>query len=346
MLEAVMLGPGKIDIREVPIPDVGPGKVRIKVGSFGICGSDIHVFHGKHPFTSYPIIQGHEFSGTIDAVGEGVSSLRLGDRVTVEPSIVCGKCYQCRSGRYNICDNLKVMGFQTDGCQREYFVVPADKVVPIPDSISFEAGAMVEPTAVAVHALQRSNFIEGISLLVLGAGTIGLLILQVAKALGASKIGVADLIDMRLNLAGELGADHIIDVDREDLITRVKESFGPDGADLIVECVGKEDALEGAVKTARKGTRITVVGVIGGRPRISMGLVQDKELELVGSLMYMREDFEKSIELVKHGLIDPKQLITLKLGFTDLYRAYREADDRHRNVKVIVNMCNLGVYDS
>ena len=190
----------------------------------------------------------------------------------------------------------------------------------------------------AVHALQRSNLVEGSSLLILGAGTIGLLTLQVAKALGASKIGVADLIGMRLSLAGELGADHIIDVDREDLVTRVKESFGPDGADLIVECVGKEDALEGAVKTARKGTRITVVGVIGGRPRISMGLVQDKELELAGSLMYMREDFEKSIELVEHGLIDPKQLITLKLGFADLYRAYREADDRHRNVKVIVNM--------
>jgi len=338
MLEAVMTRPGRIEFRDVPIPDVGPGEVRIKVSSFGICGSDIHVFHGRHPFTSYPIIQGHEFSGTIDAVGDGVNSLEIGDRVTVEPSIVCGRCYHCRSGRYNICDNIKVMGFQVDGCQREYFVVPADRVVPIPDDIPFEVGAMIEPVAVAVHALERSGFRRGSNLLILGAGTIGLLTLQVARALGASSAVVVDLVDMRLELAGRLGADSVIDVRGEELADGVRRSFGPDGADLIIECVGSEDALEGAVQVARKGTRITVVGVIGGRPGISMGLVQDRELELVGSLMYMRGDFEKAIDLISRGSIDPERLITLRLGFPELYRAYVEADDKSANVKVIVSV--------
>ena len=337
MLQATMIQPGKIVFDDVPKPRVKPGEVLIEVKACGICGSDVHVWRGEHPFTSYPIIQGHEFAGVVASVGKDAVGPSPGRKVTVEPSIVCGKCYPCRHGKYNICDNLRVMGFQTDGCHRNFFAVSARNVIPLPDEMSFEAGAMVEPTAVGVHAVKKAALKQGNTAVILGAGPIGLLTMQAAKGLGASRIMITDVVDFRLKAAERLGADCVVNAQQEDVSTAVRREFGKDGADLIFECVGAEQTLETAVQTARKGSKIIVVGVIGGRPRLSVGLLQDRELEMIGTLMYVREDFLLAIELIRSGKVTPKEMITSRFKFENLPQAYREADEnKDRNIKVMV----------
>ena len=175
MLQQVMTEPGKIIFREIPRPEAMAGEVRIKIMNIGVCGSDIHVYHGKHPFTKYPVTQGHEVSGLIDQLGEGVTGFTLGQKVTIQPQVVCGECWPCRHGKYNLCEKLKVMGFQTTGTASEYFVVDAKKVTPLPEQLSLEEGAMIEPLAVAVHAVRRAGDVTDKDICVLGAGPIGIL---------------------------------------------------------------------------------------------------------------------------------------------------------------------------
>ena len=151
MLQQVMTAPGVIEFNEVPVPEVKPCQVLVKIQKIGICGSDIHVYHGKHPFTKYPVTQGHEVSGEIAQIGQGVEGFSVGQKVTIQPQVVCGKCYPCRHGKYNLCEELKVMGFQTTGVASHYFAVDAQKVTPLPEDMSFDEGAMIEPLAVAVH---------------------------------------------------------------------------------------------------------------------------------------------------------------------------------------------------
>ncbi|MCJ7488488.1 MAG: alcohol dehydrogenase catalytic domain-containing protein [Candidatus Aminicenantes bacterium] len=176
MRQAIMTSPGEIEFRDVPVPKTGPAEVLIRVKSIGVCGSDVHVWHGRHPFTSYPVVQGHEFSGVVEAVGKRVRSIRPGLKVTATPQIVCGSCGPCRRGKYHICDVLKVQGFQAPGCAQDYFVTGAAKIVPLPASFSFEQGALVEPTAVGVHSVARAGRVAGANVAILGAGPIGNLV--------------------------------------------------------------------------------------------------------------------------------------------------------------------------
>jgi L-iditol 2-dehydrogenase len=183
MKQAIMTEPGKIKYVDVPVPEVGSNEIKIKMKVIGVCGSDIHVWHGQHPFTSYPVVQGHEISGIVEEVGENVSNFSIGDIVTVQPQVVCGECYPCTHGLYNDCEVLKVMGFQTTGLASEYFVVDAKKALKLPQGMSLEHGAMIEPLAVAVHAVWRFGDIKGKNVLITGGGPIGNLVAQAAKAI-------------------------------------------------------------------------------------------------------------------------------------------------------------------
>ncbi len=182
MLQAVMVEPGKIEFHEVEKPVPAENEVLIAIQRIGVCGSDIHVYHGKHPYTSYPVVQGHEVSGIVAGVGKGVQDFMPGDKVVFMPQVTCGQCYPCQHGMEHICESLKVMGFQTGGAAQEYFPVDARKALKLPNGVSLDEGAMVEPVSVAVHALRRGGFVPGMKVLVLGAGTIGNLVAQVARA--------------------------------------------------------------------------------------------------------------------------------------------------------------------
>ena len=338
MIQAVMTEPGKIIFNDVDIPEVKANQIKVKMKCIGVCGSDIHVNHGKHPYTSYPVVQGHEVSAVVEEIGKDVTNVKIGDAVTIQPQVVCGKCYPCTHGMYNDCEELKVMGFQTTGMASEYFVVDADKALKLPDGMSFENGAMIEPLAVAVHALRRYGNVKGKEVLVLGGGPIGNLVAQTAKALGASKVLLSELSTYRLETAKKCGIN-TVNPSEKNLKEAIVEYFGTDGADVIFECIGINATMKQAIEYARKGSDIVVVGVFGDLGTINMGFIQDHELRLIGTAMYRVEDYVDGIELVNKGLIEFDALVTHRVKFKDYTSAYKIIDEqKDKAMKVIIEM--------
>lgn len=338
MKQVELYAPLDVRLREAPRPTPGPDEVLIAVARVGICGSDLHAYHGRHPFIQLPVVPGHEFAGTIVEIGANVRDLTPGQRVTVEPSLVCGVCTNCTHGRYNICEHLRVIGCQTDGALAEYLAVPAAKALPLPDSLSWDQAALVEPLAVAVHAVRMARLQPGANVLILGAGTIGLMVLQAAKALGAGRVVITDLIERRLALALRLGAVRAVNPHQADLAHVLEETFGPPRADIIFECVGVAATAREAVRVARKGTRIVLAGVFEEEVPLNLGLVQDRELELVGTLMYAGDDFPTAIRLVERGQVKVEPLITHRFPLDRAAEAFAAADDRERALKVLVEI--------
>lgn len=324
MLQAKLVDLQSIELEEVEIPEVRENEVLIKVKTCGICGSDIHAYKGEHPFVHPPIVLGHEFSGVISKIGSNVKNFKEGDKVTVEPNLVCGRCYNCRKGRYNICTNLKVIGcVGYNGAFAEYIVVPSEKLIKLPDGLSFEEAALIEPTAVAVHAVRKTDQKLGQKVLVLGAGPIGLLVMQAAKLQGADQVIITDLLGYRLKKAEIFGADKVVNSSSENLVELTQEYYGQEGIDLIYDCVGIEETISQALQIVRKGSKIVIVGVPQGNIRTNLAYIQDRELELTGSLMYVREDFTAALNLIEKEKIQVKPLITHRFKLKDLETAFK-----------------------
>ena len=339
MLQEVMTAPGRIEFREIEKPEPKEGEVLVRMRRIGVCGSDIHVWHGKHPFTSYPVTQGHEVSGEIAALGAGVEGLAVGEKVTIEPQVVCGKCHPCRHGKYNLCEELKVMGFQTTGAASEFFAVDARKVTKLPDSMSFDEGAMLEPLAVAVHAVRRFPGLKGAKVAVLGAGPIGILVAQAAKGLGAASVLITDVSDLRLAKARDCGADFAVNTRAKDFGEALVESFGPDKADVIYDCAGNDITMGQAIKYARKGSTIILVAVFAGLAKVDLAVLNDHELDLNTTMMYRHEDYVGAIDLVRAGKVRLAPLISRHFAFRDYAEAYRYIDaNRESTMKVIINV--------
>jgi L-iditol 2-dehydrogenase len=338
MRQFVMTAPGKIETRELPIPELKSDQVLLRIHRIGICGSDIHVFHGKHPYTSYPVVQGHEVSGEVVGVGISVKDIAVGQRATFMPQMTCGTCYPCTHGQYHICDNLKVMGFQTTGAASDYFILPARNVIVLPDGVDYDMGAMIEPIAVAVHAVRRLGSVEGKMILVLGAGPIGNLVAQTAKGLGASKVMITDVSDFRLSLAEQCGIDFCINTLKEDLSEAISRDFGPEKADGILECVGLELTMDQAIRNARKGTDIIVVGVFGDKGKVDMGLVQDREIRLIGTLMYQESDYHGALQLLTEKKIQLSKLISQHFPASKYPEAYTFIEhERDKSMKIMID---------
>ncbi len=346
MKQAVMTAPGAITIHDVPEPQPGPGQVLLAIQRIGVCGSDVHVYHGKHPYTGYPVVQGHEYSAAVQAVGEGVTGLRPGMKVTSLPQIVCGVCAPCRRGDYHICDALKVEGFQAPGCAQELWVTEAERVVPLPDAFSFEQGALVEPLAVAVHAVARAlcapgapgALLAGRRAVVLGAGPIGNLVAQAAKAEGAQVL-ITDLSAHRLGIAQQCGLEQTSNARAESLAEASRRVFGGAGFDVAFECVGVEPTVTAAVENLAKGGTLVVVGVFGEQPRVNLGLVQDRELNLRGTLMYRRPDYERAIELIASGQVITEPLMSKHFAFDSYLDAYHFIEAQgDRSMKVFIDV--------
>lgn len=339
MLQQVMTAPGKIEFQEVPMPEAGEDQVLIKIMNIGICGSDIHVYHGKHPFTSYPVTQGHEVSGEIVALGTKVEGFHAGQKVTIEPQVYCGHCHPCRHGKYNLCEELKVMGFQTTGTASEYFAVDASKVTPIPEDMSFEEGAMIEPLAVAVHGVKQVGDVQGMNIVVIGAGPIGNLVAQTAKGMGAAKVMITDVSDLRLEKAKECGIDVCVNTAKTDFGEAMLAAFGPDKADVIYDCAGNNITMGQAIKHARKGSTIVLVAVFAGMAEIDLAVANDHELDIKSTMMYRHDDYIDGIRLVNENKVFLKPLISQTFAFRDYLKAYQYIDDnRETTMKVIINV--------
>ncbi len=339
MKQAVMPAPGKIEFRNVGQPTCQDDEVLVQIKRIGVCGSDIHVYHGQHPYTTYPVVQGHEVSGTLAQIGNAVKSFTLGEQVVFMPQITCGECYPCRQGMYHICDNLKVMGFQTGGAAQDYFPVKANMVLKMPDAISLDHAAMIEPISVAVHALSRVGSVQGRKVLVLGAGTIGNLVAQTARALGAARVMITDVSEYKLDKARRCGLDCAINSQQENLTDAIIQHLGPDKADVILECVGVEETITQAIANARKGTPIVVVGVFGKKPPVDLAMVQNNELSLIGTLMYQRADYECAIDLVARHAIQLDELITHRFPFEAYLEAYQVIEaSQGKYLKVMIEL--------
>ena len=306
MLQQVMTEPGKIEFQEVPVPKIGAGQALVKIMEIGVCGSDIHVYHGEHPFTSYPVTQGHEVSGVIEKLGDGVEGLKVGQKVTIQPQVVCGECWPCRNGKYNLCESLN---------------------------------AMIEPLAVAVHAVRRAGDVTGKDICVLGAGPIGILVAQAAKGLGAGRVMVTDVSRLRLEKAKECGADMVVNTRERDFGEAFVEFFGPDKADVIYDCAGNDVTMGQAIKYARKGSTIILVAVFAKMASVDLAVLNDHELDLNTSMMYRSEDYEKAIELVQEGKVRLMPLLSKRFPFREYLEAYKYIDEnRESTMKVLIDV--------
>ena len=346
MKQAVMTAPGAIEFNEVPAPVPGPGQVLLRIQRIGVCGSDVHVYHGKHPYTGYPVVQGHEFSASVEALGQGVTGLKPGMKVTSMPQVVCGECGPCRRGDYHICDSLKVEGFQAPGCAQELWVTDAEKIVVLPDAFTYDQGALVEPVSVAVHAVGRAGgpaadagqALQGRRVAVMGAGPIGNLVAQVARASGA-RVLITDLSAYRLEVARRCGLEDTSNAREEPLAQAAARVFGPEGFDVAFECVGVEATVSAAIAGIQKGGTIVIVGVFAEKPRIDLGLVQDRELNIRGTLMYRRQDYLRAVALLSTGQVVAGPLLSQHFPFEAYLDAYHFIDQqRDQTMKVIVDV--------
>lgn len=339
MRQEVMTEPGKIVIKEVADPLLPKGdQILLRIKRIGVCGSDIHVYHGKHPYTSYPVTQGHEFSAIVEAVGDDVKDVEVGSKVTARPQIVCGKCKPCLRGDYHICDELRVEGFQAPGVAQDLFLTTRDKLVPLPDDFTFEKGALVEPVSCAVHAVSRAGDVKGKNVVVLGAGTIGNLIGQVAKAEGA-KVLVSDISDFRLDIAQRCGLSNVFNPKQESLNEASSRVFRKDGFSIALEAVGIEDTMNSAIENIEKEGLIVVVGVFAENAKVNLGFVQDRELTLIGTLMYKQEDYEKAVALLDSGKIITDPLESKHFPFERYLDAYKFIDEKgDKSMKVFIDL--------
>lgn len=342
MRQVVLTAPKVLEFREVADPkaaDLKPDEILINVKHIGICGSEIHSYHGLHPATFYPVVQGHEYSGIVVAVGSDVKTVKVGDKATARPQLVCGKCGPCRRGQYNVCQNLRVQAFQADGAAQDLFVVTEDRVVRIPDDMPLEYAAMVEPVAVGAHASSRPHDLVGRNVVVSGAGTIGNLIAQFAKARGAKRVVITDVSDLRLAKARECGIEYTVNVAKQNLGEALNEIFGDEGFSVGFEVAGVEVSVRSLMELIEKGGDVIIVGVHAKDPAISMFYLGEHELNLIGSMMYRHEDYLKAVEEIEAGRIVLQPLISNRFPFEQYDEAYKFIDaNRETCMKVMIDL--------
>lgn len=320
----VVDAPNELRVGEVALPPrPAAGEARLRSRAIGICGSDLHVAAGHHPFVSYPVAPGHEVVAEVEAVGEGVDPAWIGRRVVLEPGLSCGSCRTCLRGARHLCEHLRVMGFQAPGGMADAFDAPTDRLHPLPDAVATEHGALVEPLAVATHAARLAPPLDGLDVAVVGAGTIGVVCALVARHDGA-RVRLIDTDEAR-----RAGAERHFGLE-------TARELAADAADVVFECVGVEAALRAGVAGARKGGTVMVVGVHGRDVAVQAGLIQDRELRLQGALMYQRSDVERALDLLATGALALGAMIGARVPLAEAERGYELAARGGAVLKVLL----------
>lgn len=303
--------------------------IKIQVKATGICGSEVHAFHGKHPFRIPPVVSGHEFAGVIVEVGEAVKKYKVGDRVTAEPQYGCGECPACKDGKYNICSDKKVLGATGwSGSFGEYVVVPERTIVPLADNVSYEQGALIEPIAVGMHAVRQNQVTINHTVLIIGAGTIGLGVLLSVQACNAKCIIMSDVVDYNLDIAREMGCTYTINSKEENLEERVKEITQGQGVDITFLAFGNGSIAEMAARCTKQGGKISEIALMPNTETSPYPLIQSKEISMVGSNMYVYEDYQVVVDCIEKGTIDTKQMVTHRYPIEEMEAAMEMADKR------------------
>jgi L-iditol 2-dehydrogenase len=335
----------KLEVADLPEPTVAAGEVLVRVAACGICGSDVHGYDGSSGRRIPPLVMGHEAAGTIAAIGDGVSAFAVGDRVTFDSTVYCGACEFCLAGTVNLCDNRQVVGvstpeFRRAGAFAEFVTVPERIVYKLPDELSFAEAAMLEAVAVALHAVAVSEIKtgetgDGETALVIGAGMIGLLTLQSAKALGCKRVIVADVDRTRLKLATEMGADEVILASGPDLVQDVLRLTGGRGVDLVLEAVGRDETVLASVDCVRKGGTVTLIGNITPTVTLPLQKVVSRQVRMQGSCASSGE-YPMAMELMASGKIQVAPLITAVAPLADGARWFERLHAREPGLMKIV----------
>lgn len=320
MVDIVVRKPGALAVQAGTEPQPDAGEVVVRVQRAGICGSDMHILHGSNPFAVYPRIIGHEFAGVVTALGAGVVSVRAGDHVVVDPVVSCGHCYPCRVGRPNVCANLEVMGVHRDGGFRDLVAVPARNVVAVPADMPFGLAALAEPFSIAANVLDRTGCGPQDTVLVYGAGTVGVTVLQVAKLLGARCI-VADIDEARLERASGFGADAVIHSLRQPVADAVRYENDGLGPTVIIDGAGVPALLDEACRIASPAGRIGLLGFSATPSSLSQQEVVRKELTVVGSRLN-RQLLPKVVEWLANKRLEPEAMITQVFAAVDAKAAF------------------------
>lgn len=332
MSASVLRAAGDVALEERPVPTVGVGEVLVQVSSVGVCGSDVHYYeHGRigPHVVDRPLVLGHEAGGTVVALGEGVTAPAVGQRVSIEPGVPCHTCTQCLAGRYNLCPDVRFFATPPyDGAFTEYVAMPVAFVHPVPDTVSDDAAALLEPLSVAVWACRRAHVSAGTTVLVTGAGPIGLLCAQTAFAYGASRVWVSDVNAHRLALAAKYGAVPL-DVSQRPLAGSGIEP------DVLLECSGNAAATREAVSTVARAGHVVLIGMGADDLSLPLPVVQDRELVLTGAFRYANT-WPTAIDLVASGRVDLDGLVTGHYGLDEVEDALTAARREPTTVKAVV----------
>ena len=319
-------GPGNMEIRDIPEPWPGPGEVRMKIAEAGICGSDLHIFHSDIAIPlKPPVVIGHEFSGTIDAVGEGVTALAIGDRVVSETAYsYCRVCELCRSGWYNLCPERKTLGYWHNGVFTDYAVMPQGNIHRIPDNVSFTSAAMTEALACVTHAVDDLCAISPLDVvLVTGPGAIGLMAAQVAKAYGAVVVmSGAGVDEDRLALARSLGIDYTVNIEKDDLARTLSELTGGAGPGVVLECSGSPGAINSAIRLVKKRGWFVQIGLPGRPIQFDIEAVNFREIRFSGSLGSRRQSWIMALGLQESGKVQLEPLVTHRYRIDEWQTAF------------------------
>lgn len=334
MRAAVLTAPGEVVVEERPVPEPGPGEVLVQVSSVGVCGSDTHYYdHGRigRFVVEAPLVLGHEAGGRVAAVGSGVSSSRVGERVSIEPGVPDLTCRQCLAGRYNLCPRMRFLATPpVDGAFAEYVTVHAAFAHPVPDEISDDAAALLEPLSVGVWACRKGGVTAGSRVLVTGAGAIGLVSVQCALAFGATEVVVSDVNPARLALAARLGAGRVVDA-REENVADVSPP-----PDVLLECSGSPPAIVEAIRALDRAGRAVLVGMGGAEIPLPLSVVQEREIEVTGTFRYAGT-WPTATALVVAGRVDLDRLVTGTFGLEDVESALTAGRRDLDAVKAVVH---------
>ena len=334
-MRRVVVSADSIDVVESATPEPMRGEVLVHSVVSGVCGSDTHAAHGRHPFINLPYHPGHEVVGVVAALGPGVDTVEVGQRVTVEPDLPCWDCKQCRGGRQNLCENLRFFGCGHDqGGMADYFTIPADRLHVIPDALSSRAAALVEPMSTPVHAVRIAGGVRDKAVVILGAGTIGLLLLAVVRAHGAKRIVITDPLAAKRARATALGADVTLDATDDDIVAHARAALG-ESADVVFDCVAITPTVRQAVAMASKGGTVVIVGVPVGDVSIPLPVVQDHQIRIQGSATYLPEDYAESIRLLVEGAVAVDDIVTAEVPLARVADAYALSSGGE-HVKVLV----------
>ncbi len=325
----------EVVVERVEAPTPSSGQVRVRTVYSGVCGSDTHAQHGRHPTIALPYAPGHEVVGVVESVAGDVSAPAVGDRVTVEPTLPCWRCKQCSAGRQNLCENLQFFGCGwPQGGMADLFTIAANRVHVLPEDVDDLTATLIEPLATPVHAARLAGSLRGAAVAVLGAGSIGLLMLAVVRAAGARRVVVTDVLEGKRARALELGADAVVDGSAPDVAEQVRQALG-ESADVVFDCVAAPATVPQAIGMALKAGTVVVVGVPSTPVTIPLPLVQDQQVRLQGSATYLPEDYREAIELLRSGAVDVGRVVTAQFPLDQAAAAFA-ASVSGEQVKVLV----------